>query len=173
MLERRDVTSTCGESSQLQERIALCRNTRRSNCIGTALYLAGEAERDEFVDLHLAHADHLAGLERLDIPAKGVLVAWHLEVRITPFFKEIGFHNFFGGSEADYERFKGADGSFFTFTAHMGIVASAAPLRITHRLERKGVFVEGHGFRTADRHVRTDPHGQYFEIAYYLPRDPA
>ncbi len=156
-------------TTQLQERTEQCRWTTRSNCIGTALYLAGEIERDEFVDLHLAHADYLSMLQRQDLPVEGSLVAWHLELRATPFFMEIGFHNLFGGTERDYQRIIKEDGSLFTFTSHMGVVASLKPLSVTHRLECGGRLVERQVFSKADRHARTDTNGHTFEVAFYLP----
>ena len=57
------------------ERMAECRQTIRSNCIGTALYIVGEYEKDEAGDIFKIHP-RLTKLPRVSRPVIGCLASW-------------------------------------------------------------------------------------------------
>jgi hypothetical protein len=58
----------------INERALLCRGTKRSNCVGTALYLTGDRKKDEyldpFVELSVKH------LKIAENPTLGCFVTW-------------------------------------------------------------------------------------------------
>lgn len=59
---------------EINRRAALCKGTRRSNCIGTALYLVGEKEKDEFESIW--NVPELTHLKISKTPILGCLIAW-------------------------------------------------------------------------------------------------
>ncbi len=67
--------TTNSYAKQVRDRIKLCKLARRSNCIGTALYVVGEQGEDEFL-YRGAYDSYLKKLEVLHSPVKGCLVAW-------------------------------------------------------------------------------------------------
>ena len=60
--------------TEMDRRIALCRGTKRSNCIGTALYVAGEQEEDVLVRVSIL--EELKKLEEISLPVEKSIVVW-------------------------------------------------------------------------------------------------
>lgn len=59
----------------LRRRTELCRGTHRSNCLGTALFIVGEVDRDEFI--HSCMMPHFLGkMKEIDAPFAGCLVSF-------------------------------------------------------------------------------------------------
>jgi len=66
----------------LKERIDLAKKTTKpTNCIGTALFLVGELDKDSLVNP--GRIKKLNGLKRLVKPEKGCLIAWELRKRVA------------------------------------------------------------------------------------------
>jgi hypothetical protein len=99
------------------KRIKSCRDTLRSNCLGTSFYIVGERDTDECIDLDRdTYERHLKGLKRPSAPTDGCLIAWHV--------KE-------GGS---------------IYTLYVGVVTHRNPLLITTRYSIDGELVENKDF---------------------------
>jgi len=100
-------------ATAMNERIALCRDTRRSNCAGTALYIVGMQDSDRFVTGGRRIPRHvLKPLARLEEPAEGCLVVW----------------------ERQWMGMTGIN--------HMAVVTSTEPLLVTQRPAYKGPLEE-------------------------------
>ncbi|MDE1860958.1 MAG: hypothetical protein KGH72_04555 [Candidatus Micrarchaeota archaeon] len=104
-------------AARINERAELCRNTLRSNCIGTALYLVGMQSDDEFIGDHqgMLFRSLLSSLRRLDEPAVGCLVAWQWDHRPG-----------------------------MPYVYHMAVVTATEPLLATHRSGRNEPVYEQH-----------------------------
>lgn len=63
-----------------QRRLKEVEGTFQSNCIGTALYLTGERDDDEFIRSEDAHK-YLARLHQSEGPAIGHLVVWQYPIQ--------------------------------------------------------------------------------------------
>lgn len=112
--------------SDMDQRIQSCEDTRRSNCIGTALYIAGIAKEDKLVSppessltayikrLRRPMATEFKELRKIDTPQTGALVVWELE---------------------------------FGTAVHAGVFILEEPLQIAHRLAMKGLFEARRDFR--------------------------
>jgi hypothetical protein len=107
----------------LAYRTNLCRDTRRSNCIGTALYLSSENSSDKYVDTSYAYQINFQNLKLLDQPVVGCLVAWR-----------------------NLQNSDGMD------VYHAGIVVSIDPLLITHRCGIRGPFIEKEQIENVQEH---------------------
>jgi hypothetical protein len=97
-------------------RVEECRGTKRSNCIGTALFIAGVASKDRFVECSQANSQFLKHLRQSELPVPGALVAW---VRVSKVHR--------------------------VFVLHMGVVSSVQQpnkILITHRSGREGIIIE-------------------------------
>ena len=106
----------------INERIALCTDTLRSNCIGTALYLAGEIGNDFFVDTDTVKGRYLNRLRLIDSPAVGCMVAW--EDSYKKFIPEVALSRLDLNPKMFEER---------TIVAHMAVVSSLEPFLLAHR----------------------------------------
>ena len=115
-LLRGHIKDHAGAMAKIEERIGLCNRTKRSNCIGTALYIAGEIDYDEVVHPTDTYKSHLKKLELAQAFFLGCLVAWQKDLLLP-----------------DYGR--------VIFVAHMGIVTSLNPFLITNRVKANGRFV--------------------------------
>lgn len=100
-------------NSQFNQRLELIRNIRQSNCIGTALYLVGLQDQDDFVLTHEAQR-YLSNLSRLVEPVEGCLVAW------------------LNNDNSDHEVIS---------IPHMGVITLERPPCITHRDGRDGLVL--------------------------------
>jgi hypothetical protein len=88
----------------------------RSNCIGTALFIAGVGRKDRFVECSQAHSQFLRHLRQSEVPIPGALVAW---VRVSKASR--------------------------IFVLHMGVVSLVQQpnkILITHRAGRLGAIIE-------------------------------
>lgn len=90
---------------ELQRRIESLRGTHQSNCIGTALYLAGLENVDEVYDTDIVYYKILKDLRKTDNPQRGTLVAWLN-------------HN---------------TSRYLTICCHMGVIIKQKPLTLAHR----------------------------------------
>ncbi len=134
-----------GHIDMINSRIGYCRWTKRSNCIGTALYIVGEIANDVPVSTVDAYRIYLKPLLLVESPFIGCLVAWHPD--LPP-----------DGSYSECE-----------YTVHMGIVTgfdgkdgAGSPL-ITSRSGRFGYLNENQPLSE----LRDSYHG---EFAFYMPR---
>ena len=59
-------------------RVEICKGDfpTLSNCIGAALFISGEIEKDCKIEVDAARSSHLMRLRNLDSPRVGCLVAW-------------------------------------------------------------------------------------------------
>lgn len=107
----------------LEEKLQRVRGTRQSNCIGTALYLAGLQEEDTWCDTSTAYEKFLKDLPVTPDPVRGSLIAWTKNI------------------------------SGVIITSHMGVVTSVdgESYRITHRESGEGELKEDETFQTANR----------------------
>jgi hypothetical protein len=117
-----------GLGKEMLKRIALCRNTFRANCIGTARYLLGQEEDDVFVPAETGFPTYLAGLKRLNEPKLGCIVVWTWKP------------SSWLGEPLEIEAKTGKYPIVEVY--HMGIVTSLEPLGITHREKTRGRFIE-------------------------------
>lgn len=106
----------------LEERLKLVRNTKRSNCIGTALFLVGLYEEDRFLSPKAAYERYLSNLEELDLPEIGCLVSFGKTFKV----------------------------------AHLGVVTSLEPLKVTEREWTEGPFSENSDFWKLKRTYEED-----------------
>ena len=74
---------------ELESRMALCSGTRRSNCIGTALYLTCEEKEDVPISGLWAH-DYISYLKQTDKPVKGCLISWELQLKDATLISHMG-----------------------------------------------------------------------------------
>jgi hypothetical protein len=124
------------------ERVTLCRHTKRSNCVGTALYIIGAQKEDRSVDLVDSDLESLTAylkkLEQIPAPIEGCLVVWEGLIPIT----------------------------------HIGVVTSVNPLLITNRHGAGGSFVEDESFEDLNRKYQSTACESQMNkrIRYYLPR---
>jgi hypothetical protein len=109
-------------------RIASCRDSNRSNCIGTALYISGEEDSDDFFGIHWVHEARLKNLLRPEAPVLGCLVGWQGKVFPN---SPTSIHN-------------------PILVNHLGLVTSLEPLLVTHRNGHRGTFIEGQPFCEID-----------------------
>lgn len=63
-------------NAEFKRRLELIKDTRQSNCIGTALYLVGLQDLDSHLSTFQVDREYLSGLSRLVEPIEGCLVAW-------------------------------------------------------------------------------------------------
>jgi hypothetical protein len=141
-LLRGSVVKQTNPMSMINERIALCRGTERSNCIGTSLYIAGEKDKDEFHRLSEAY-ESLMNLTKLPNPTCGCLIAWH-------------YHHLISAGECGI------------YTVHMGVVTSINPLLVTSRDGCMGKLIEDEPFEDTTKPYTVD-YKIASSIAYYLP----
>ena len=130
-------------------RIALCRNTERANCVGTARYLLGEETDDVFVPTETGYPTYLAGLKRLKEPAVGCYAVW-----VWQPYKQ---------SDGPIETEKKTGRYPINEVYHMGVVASLNPLSITHRECTHGRFIENQPLAELEK----DYDSRYFELLFY------
>jgi hypothetical protein len=119
----------------------------RSNCIGTALFIAGIKREDSVEVCSYANRQFLQDLKRLDTPIPGALVAW---VR-----------------ESTKKR---------VLVRHMGVIASVEDnnLLITHRAGRCGLVIENEQIDTIEtmcgyNHSLVVANPKTYKERYYLP----
>ncbi len=96
-------------------RMQSCRDTYRSNCIGSALYIVGMAVKDAYIDPNMAHNGYLLGLKEIKTPTAGSLIVWR-------------------ESDADHVRIK-----------HMGVVTTGGSLEtslVSYRFGYMSRFIE-------------------------------
>jgi hypothetical protein len=104
-------------------RIDLCKDTFRSNCIGTAMYIVGEQQNDTTLSTKTSYGLYLRTLKSIQDPVVGCVAAWvwRAEWWLNPSRTRI--------IENNIEIF------------HMGVVTSSDPLLITHRKSSNGQFI--------------------------------
>ncbi|MCL5419979.1 MAG: hypothetical protein M1354_03850 [Candidatus Marsarchaeota archaeon] len=147
-------------------RIEECRGSRRSNCIGTALYIVGEIEEDRHIEPHLAQ-EYLMGMETVERPELGCLVAWQEEVRPIVRY-DASVLRFYGSDAEKYEEIV-RDNSF-TLTLHLGVMTYTDPLLVTSRWGFKGKFFIDQPLSEASmRAVELIGIGNSW-VAYYAPK---
>jgi hypothetical protein len=61
-------------SKMVEDRIVLCKGTFRSNCRGTALYIVGEIDNDEYVPQYITK--QIEKLKEVTVPVKHCLAVW-------------------------------------------------------------------------------------------------
>ena len=123
----------------------ISRWVREANCIGTALYISGEADREEYVDPTDAHRKRLSLLRKLERPVEGCIVAWQGNWHSDPLGRVL---------------------TEDTYTNHTGIVVSLSPLLVTHR---KGIgtgLTRQQPLEEISKHEEMKDYGTFF----YLPR---
>ncbi|HUB92446.1 MAG TPA: hypothetical protein VL945_00640 [Candidatus Saccharimonadales bacterium] len=98
------------------ERMRLCVDTFRSNCIGTALYIVGMQGHDSYRNPRLILGEEERRLQRIPSPEIGCLVSWQESLTFA--------------SE------KGRPIEVY----HMGVVLSTDPIKVAHRDGTKGPF---------------------------------
>lgn len=84
--QKRQAVALRQESTQslptaFMRRIELCRGTFRSNCRGTALFIAGESNVDEYIDTESTYSLFLEPLNRMAVPRPWCIVAWAIYLR--------------------------------------------------------------------------------------------
>jgi hypothetical protein len=132
-----------GALGEINKRIAQCRDTARSNCIGTALYIAGEQGED--VKRGASAADKcLLDMRAIEKPVVGCLVAW--KASMLSYDEEFPLE----------------------VVLHMGVVTSLDPILIANRVSGSGPFIENQRLEdagTAYSHeiLRT-------RVVFYLPK---
>ena len=144
---------TLGPIDMINGRMALCNGTFRSNCIGTALYLAGEIGNDFFVDTDTVKGRYLSRLRLIETPVVGCMVAWEESYR--KFIPEVALSRLDLDPKLFEER---------TIVVHMAVVSSLEPFLLAHRDKCRGKFVVGQPFAEVDSgHKRS-------KSFFYLPR---
>ncbi len=126
---------------EVSERIALCRGTYQSNCVGTVLYIACERDVDyfQYTDTHQLY---LEKLKPLDSPVNGCIVAWQRP--------DTGSY---APSPPHIE------------VAHMGIVTSVQKqILVTNRVSAGGRFEENQEL------THINPGYSDCSVHFYLPR---
>jgi len=104
----------------LEQRMASRRETIRSNCIGTALFMASEIRHDVYYSVKTVYKGYLKKyLRQVPGPAPGCLVAWV--------------------STKDRSEVK-----------HMGIITGMDPLSMAHRIGMRDRFAENVAFKDAN-----------------------
>jgi hypothetical protein len=146
---RQDPKIGQGLNAEFVKRIRLCREKKPTspepNCIGAALFIAGEIDSDRFVDINTAYASFLKHLQRIENPVIGCMVAW----------------------TCDFDSFISVE--------HMGVVTATAPrILVTHREYRGGPFIEDQPIEVAGgryyQFSRSDEGKEYWKEEYFLPR---
>lgn len=75
---------------EIRQRIALCReNPRKSNCVGTALYIIKEQEEDRPMSGYGAH-DYLSELKQIEKPVVGCLISWEIPLHDRTVIRHAG-----------------------------------------------------------------------------------
>jgi hypothetical protein len=144
-----------GPLAIIKQRIESCRDTRRSNCIGTALFLTAERDHDLYGCTTHAYKLYLANLRKIATPIEGCFAAWHRRNRLYT-AKNCLLEECFQAPE-DYEK-------DYIYTSHLAVVISIEPERImAGRVSTGGIFQEQNYLATKNKYS-TD------ESVFYLPR---
>jgi hypothetical protein len=99
-----------------QERLCKAKeNKKDSNCIGTALYLAGLTDKDGYYPTKDVFNDYLVNLEEISDAENGSLVAWLNVI-----------------------------GDEVLQVPHMGIITIERPICVTHRAGREDKIITKH-----------------------------
>ncbi len=111
----------------LEERLREVTGTKKSNCIGTALYLVGLVNTDECIDPSTIRSTPFASLLKIEQPVVGGLIAW---------------------LEQD---------SGYTDVIHLGVVANTSPLLIHNRHGCYGQFYLNQPFQEVNNSYGQSP----------------
>ena len=147
------IVNQIGYMDAINYRKAMCIGTFRSNCLGTALYIAGVIANDDFVNPFVAKRAHLDALRPLDKPRVGSLVAWEHTYKM--WLSETIISRL-DSSPKDYKQ--------MVFVCHMAVVSSLDPFLITHRVHTDGPFVECQQFVEIDQ-----KYDKLCKALYYMP----
>ena len=124
----------------LEDRLEKVRGTKRSNCIGTALYLVGERQRDVSGDIYTIYQKQLQYLMETTIPLyPGTLVSWNQKSR----FMDVGF-----------------------IVWHLAVLSNLDPLTIHHRDGCNQPFEENVLFEE----VQYNEDHDFLSLHFYLPK---
>jgi hypothetical protein len=148
---RQDPNIGEGVRNEMLRRIILCRGpiediVPKPNCIGAALFIGLEINRDQFIDINTAYSLYLEPLKKIEFPRTGCMVAWTVDL-----------------------------GSFIS-VEHMGIVTATGPyILVTHRRSRGGIFIEDQPIEVAGGRFyqlsRSDEYGKgYCKEEFFLPK---
>jgi hypothetical protein len=165
---------------EIRARIRMCRgNGYNRNCVGTALFIACETEEDGYVDPGWEpHKTYLKQLRKLPTPVEGCLVSWEAEKK----FDYVGIlHDLMlRGWESPEAEEKARSISeperheitpMYTYTIHMGVITSVAPLLVTHRYDFNTSVIHDQKFEDADRRFSEGLQLYHnYRPAYYLPK---
>jgi hypothetical protein len=144
-LLRTEISKPLGE---IKHRIRVANWTRwlrESNCLGTALFIAGELPKEQYVNPDTAHETYLSKLARLNEPVEGCIVAWQGQFVWDPVWgRGICYH---------------------LYTAHVGIVTAVQPEPyVAHRKGLRGKFIANQSLKDM---INKQLSG--YDTVYYLP----